>query len=354
MVTNRKSGSMNRTARLCSTLILVVLCAPAMVPAQELSQEQFDKAVSIAEALAEEALGQSHEIYGVPSAEDRGLILAEGDSWFDYRRFTWRGLRRSDVLKLLEARHGYEVRSVARHGHTLESMTYDVFQVTELAQELQRVAARYPLRRLAILLSAGGNDIAGPELGVLLNHRRSESSFESEQIVSEIFERRLQSALVTFLHTVVRLSEETVLEANALEGVPRPPIPILIHGYDYPVPDGRGWHGGASLLPGPWLEPAFARKGWGDLGDNQGLMKRLIDRYNRVVELVAERFEQVHYVRTVGLLDSSDYEEDWADELHPTLDGFRQIALCFHIVLEELHKGNHQPVYTCTDLVPPS
>ena len=33
------------------------------------------------------------------------------------------------------------------------------------------------------------------------------------------------------------------------------PVPILLHGYDYPVPDGRGFLGGWGPLPGPWLEP---------------------------------------------------------------------------------------------------
>ena len=46
------------------------------------------------------------------------------------------------------------------------------------------------------------------------------------------------------------------------------PIPILIHGYDYPVPDGRGFLGGFGPLPGPWLEPGFHRKGHPDQGKN--------------------------------------------------------------------------------------
>jgi len=40
------------------------------------------------------------------------------------------------------------------------------------------------------------------------------------------------------------------------------PIPVVVHGYDYPVPDGRGFLGGFGFLPGPWLQPGFHRKGF--------------------------------------------------------------------------------------------
>ena len=35
------------------------------------------------------------------------------------------------------------------------------------------------------------------------------------------------------------------------------PIPIVTHGYDYALPDGRGFWGGWGPLPGPWLQPGF-------------------------------------------------------------------------------------------------
>ena len=59
----------------------------------------------------------------------------------------------------------------------------------------------------------------------------------------------------------------------------RKDIPILIHGYAHPVPDGRpfltGWP-----LPGPWLQPGFSAKGYvhddpADLGRNTQVMERL-------------------------------------------------------------------------------
>src|SRR5262245_34259950 len=53
--------------------------------------------------------------------EGRPLIVAEGDSWFDYPLF--------DVLDALEDGFGYEVESVAHAGDTLESMAYEFAQL---------------------------------------------------------------------------------------------------------------------------------------------------------------------------------------------------------------------------------
>src|SRR6185295_11219041 len=45
-----------------------------------------------------------------------GLLVAEGDSWFDYPLH--------DVLSMLEDEHGFDVESVARKGDTVEDMAY--------------------------------------------------------------------------------------------------------------------------------------------------------------------------------------------------------------------------------------
>src|SRR5688500_17382096 len=55
---------------------------------------------------------------GVPGgkAARAGVLVAEGDSWFDY---PWH-----DVLRILEDHHGYDVESVAHKGDSIESMAY--------------------------------------------------------------------------------------------------------------------------------------------------------------------------------------------------------------------------------------
>ena len=100
---------------------------------------------------------------GPPGIARAGVLVAAGDSWFDY---PWH-----DVLRMLEDHHGYDVESVAHKGDSVESMAYggQLEEFTRLIEKLlrQRVVPR------AILLSGGGNDVAGDEFRVLINHVRS-------------------------------------------------------------------------------------------------------------------------------------------------------------------------------------
>jgi hypothetical protein len=108
------------------------------------------------------------------------------------------------------------------------------------------------------------------------------------------------------------------------------PIPIVLHGYDHPVPDGRGFLGGFAFLPGPWLQPGFHRKGHGDVDANTVIVAGLIDTFNAMLRDLARTagFEHVRYVDLRGTLSNgAGYKRDWANELHPTERGFRAVAL---------------------------
>jgi len=75
-----------------------------------------------------------------------GLLIAEGDSWFDYPLH--------DVLSLLEDEHGYEVESVAHKGDRVEDMAYTGGQFEEFARRLEKLL-RHGRVPDAILLSGG-------------------------------------------------------------------------------------------------------------------------------------------------------------------------------------------------------
>ena len=248
-----------------------------------------------------------------------GTLIAEGDSWFDYPFH--------DVLTNLEDDFKFDVESAAHRGDTLESMAYSEAQIAGLYRIIDKAISRGDIIR-GILISGGGNDLAGPELGVLLNHSATGDPHLSESVMRGVIDERSHLALLHLLSWIT--------EAFASKGFPR--VPIFVHGYDYPVPDGRGFVGGFGPLPGPWLEPSFRAKAFNDMPARIAIMRTIIDRFNAMVKSVSESpsFPHVHFVDLRGTLStSSDYRDTWANELHPTGKGFKSIAALFATAIHQ-------------------
>jgi lysophospholipase L1-like esterase len=257
---------------------------------------------------------------GAALSATRGVLVAEGDSWFDYPF--------ADVLSELEDCHGWDVQHVAHRGDPVESMAYDGGQLTDLVRTIERVV-RNGQQPHAILISGGGNDVAGPQFATFLHHRDAPLNGLDEAMVAAIVDQRVRSAYITIVAAVTSACE-SMLGAR---------IPILLHGYDYPVPDGRGFWGGFGPLPGPWLAPGFEAKGYEDLRERMAIAAALIDRFNAMLEgLVAlPGFEHLRLVPLRGTLSTvlanDAYRDWWDNEMHPTGDGFRAVAQRFDDLL---------------------
>jgi hypothetical protein len=250
----------------------------------------------------------------------RGVLVAEGDSWFDYPFH--------DVLKQLDDEFGWEIEHVAHYGHTVESMAYDGGQLDDFVRAIEKVVRRGQTPH-AILLSGGGNDVAGEGFGMLVNHRSSPVHGLDPRVIEGIVETRVRTAYTTILSAVTAACESLVGAK----------VPILLHGYDYPVADGRGVLGGWGPLPGPWLKPGFAEKGYEDLAERIALTKELIDRLYLMLEQVVALPAFAH-VKLVNLrnalstdLQANRYKAWWGNELHPTRRGFTKVAALFNAAL---------------------
>src|SRR5262249_32926347 len=109
--------------------------------------------------------------------------------------------------------------------------------------------------------------------------------------------------------------------------------PIIFHGYDYPVADGRGVFNfplGFHYI-GPWLRPAFAMKRFDD-GTMRTVLTELIDTFNDMLISLHDPGHKVYHLDLRHLLETiyhGDYRRGWANELHPTDDGFKLIASKF-------------------------
>jgi len=147
-------------------------------------------------------------------------------------------------------------------------------------------------------------------------------------VVSGVIGRRVRNAYIMIVQKIT----------DVCAGKLGAPAPILVHGYDYPVPDGRGFLGGWGPLPGPWLEPGFRAKGYDDLRKRIAMMVDIIDRFNTMLKGVAAIFPHVYYVNLRETLsnDPASYKAWWANELHPTEPGFRRVAEKFDDRLRKL------------------
>jgi lysophospholipase L1-like esterase len=257
---------------------------------------------------------------GGPSSA--GVLLAEGDSWFDY---PW-----TDILRVLEDDYGYDVESVAHRGDRVEEMAYAGGQLEEFARRIEKLLRQSVIPK-AILLSGGGNDIAGNEFGMLLNHSLSGIAGLNEQVVAGVIDQRIRFAYTTILSAVTTVCQHYTNQR----------IPIIVHGYDYPVPDGRGFLGGWWFLPGPWLEPGFREKGFEQLQDRIDLVRKLIDRFNRMLHDVVglPDFSHVKHIDLRKTLSTGpDYKTLWANELHPTTKGFELVTAKFAAAIAQAQK----------------
>jgi len=252
-----------------------------------------------------------------------GLLVAEGDSWFDYPLY--------DVLQELDRRFNYRIESVSHKGDTVEEMAYGDGQLARLAAMLEGLGLRDDRPR-AILISGGGNDIAGDEFATLLNHKRSGLPALNDEVVNGIVRGRLSVAIMSLLGAVTELSQHYLGRV----------VPILVHGYGHAVADGRGYLGGISFLPGPWLEPGFRRKGYQDMAERVHVVADLIDRFNGMLRAVAgaPALKHVSYVDVRSVLSNElagrRYRQSWENELHPTRAGFVRVAERFHKTISRL------------------
>lgn len=245
------------------------------------------------------------------------VLIAEGDSWFAYPM--------NDVLEALEDNHGFDVESVAHAGDNVEDMAYSGGQFEQFARRLEKLLRQDRVPD-AVLISGGGNDLAGDEFAMLLNHAASGLPTLNVDVVRGIIDVRLANACVFLISALTEISKQYLNR----------PIPIVIHGYDYPIPDGRGVLGGWGPLPGPWLRPSFHRKGHPDQGTNARVMRTLIDSFNAMLKRVSstQGFAHVRYLDLRNALASgSQYKKDWANEMHPTGRGFATIAARFAAVI---------------------
>jgi hypothetical protein len=236
------------------------------------------------------------------------VMLAHGDSWFDYP-LAGNGLSLGDTDVIAQLRTMGQVNpiilNVSHYGDaSTDELSWPKQQrmIDALSDSANWLEAAAPD---AILFSGGGNDIAGDQFCIFLNYATPGTS--------GLNIARLEKAL--------GMVEASYLDLFAFRDRYAPGVPIFGHCYDFPIPNGA--HPDCA---GPWLKPSLDYSGWTDLDAGMAIVRQALIEFRNLLERLASNPDHNFFlVATQGSLGP----QDWANELHPFPDGFKKIAARF-------------------------
>jgi hypothetical protein len=246
------------------------------------------------------------EAAGAPRAAMPLVLLAHGDSWFDYplngNSFP---SENTDIVAQLQTMGSTHPRilNLSHHGDaTTDEMglTKQERMITELNDPDNWLS---PSKKPdAILFSGGGNDIAGEQFCIFLDYNLPGAA----GLNAARFDGKMRAV------------EASYRDLFAFRDRYAPGVPIFGHSYDYAIPSGRH-----PPCAGPWLKPSLDFTGWIDEATGTSIVRRALEALkNMLTNLAAEPGNQFVLVDTQGVLSTAD----WANELHPYPPGFIKLA----------------------------
>jgi hypothetical protein len=236
-------------------------------------------------------------------------LLADGDSWFDYPLNGPIFGPHTDLIAQLPGVCNVPptILNLAHYGYTsTQEMGFARQQmISNAICDVSNGGFD------AILMSGGGNDIAGDSLCIWLND------------AADVGNDPLRAVNQTRFADAINMVKASYLDLIAIRDDLLPGAPIFVHDYDFAVPSGKC----ASILGvysmGPWLKPSLEYCGWMDPVQGAAIIKGVMQQFASMLDELQDQAENnlVHVV-TQGSTDVSK----WPNELHPDPDGFRTAA----------------------------
>jgi len=255
------------------------------------------------------------------------ILLADGDSWFDYP-LSGDALLPSDII--------VQLRKVMAPAPYILDLAHYGDATTQLLGVTKRDRLLATLRDPrngafdAILFSGGGNDLCGDQFRFWLRDAAAAGNDPAAALN--------QLALSDIMGVVQTAYEDLIALRNAVDRS----MPIFVHAYDFAQPGGIGVCG-----LGPWLFPSLHSRDWmastsaADVEKGAGIVKLILTEfYNMLRAFSLNPTNNVVLVETQGVLDPTT---DWANELHPTPVGFTKIARRFVDTLGTRFPGRANP-----------
>jgi hypothetical protein len=269
------------------------------------------------------------------AGDRRPVLVSEGDSWFQFPMLL------ADVIDQLA--EDYNVWSVDAAGDTLQNMVFDHAEYLAALRQHAGTAR-------AFLFSGGGNDVVGADAQGNPVIARLVRGFEDGKPADWY----VATAEANRTFAMIEDGYRSVLDAVRREF---PDLPVLCHGYGYAIPGGA---------PGDTRHPAWAavdkwlgapmreRLGIRDPALQRDIVRLLIDRFNDMLRRLCGASHPQGAFGNAWYVDVRDTVRGrWADELHPTDEGFAAVGQVFEATLRralgtgtEMARGGMDPERT--------
>ncbi|MGB3798758.1 MAG: hypothetical protein WA952_03025 [Lewinella sp.] len=271
------------------------------------------------------------------------VILAEGDSWFQFPRLQLNIDPVKDIVDWLIDREHYAIYSLAAGGDWFSN----IFQAGEYIEELPKVSPD------VFLLSGGGNDLVGSYRVALMvinpyqEARRtdqcprfrtlSELRKDVEGIDRAKYELGIRLLKDEFFSFINLYFIQYLVFLSSLYSAPQYKKMLMVtQGYDFSLP----YHGSRSsflslrrlvnvnLETGTWLFDPLKMKGVTKHEEQIAIVYAMITEFNEMLIKLA-RFDglpNVYHIDCRGVARSAD---DWYDELHLTSEAYGTVAAAY-------------------------
>jgi hypothetical protein len=250
---------------------------------------------------------------GAPAATKPLVMLAHGDSWFDYPLAgnVWSPFQNTDVVAQLESMGKINplILNMSHYGDA----TTDEMSLPKQERLIQ--ALRDPANWAAdgkpdaILFSGGGNDIVGEQFCIFLDY----AAAGGDGLDADRFAK------------VLGMVEASYLDLFAFRDRYASGVPIFGHCYDFPIPNGV-----PAGCVGPWLKPSLDYCGFNVTQGTAIVRNALLGFRTMLAALANVPGNKFQLVDTQGTLVAAD----WANELHAIPTGFKKLADKFVATLQ--------------------